>query len=161
MKTLIDKAREFAIKAHGNQTYGTGEPYIVHLEAVANVLFEFGFDDVDLVASALLHDTIEDTTVNYSDIKNEFNGVIAELVYAVSDELGRNRKERHDKTYPKIAQSPRAIILKLADRIANVRASVISGDKLDMYKKEYADFRLGLYNGDNLAMWDEIDKLLS
>jgi (p)ppGpp synthase/HD superfamily hydrolase len=75
--------------------------------------------------------------------------------------LGRNRKERHEKTYPKTAKNPKAVILKLADRIANVTFSVRSGeDKLRMYKKEHESFRAILFDGQNLDMWERLDALM-
>jgi (p)ppGpp synthase/HD superfamily hydrolase len=157
---LIDKAKDFALKAHGNQMYGD-ELYIYHLESVYYVLREFGITSENLLASAYLHDTIEDTKISYQDIKREFGYEVAEIVYGVTDELGRNRSERHQKTYPKTALNPQSVILKLADRISNVRASRCWNIKLDMYEKEHFIFKGFLYDGNNLTMWAELDILLS
>jgi len=156
---LVERARKFALEKHGAQIYSSKFPYLTHLEMVYATLVEFECKDEILLAAAYLHDTIEDTRVSYQDLKNEFSEEIAELVYCVSDELGRNRKERHIKTYPKIAQNSKAITLKLADRISNVSFSLGNGDKSDMYHKEYAGFRAALYNGQNMPMWDKLDQL--
>ena len=92
-------------------------------------------------------------------IKDYFGEDVAEMVFAVTDELGRNRKERKVKTYPKIAANPEAIILKLADRIANIE----HGGKIDMYKKEHGNF-VGWLGGasqkDTQAMWEHLERLL-
>jgi hypothetical protein len=88
------------------------------------------------------------------------------IVEAVSTEPGKNRKERNKATYQKIKKYEYAIVLKLADRIANGRRSK-SGDpkfqahKFEMYKKEYPEFRAALYTAsvDTLPMWWELDRL--
>jgi (p)ppGpp synthase/HD superfamily hydrolase len=162
MAALIQKAIDFAEVAHKGQTYGEHLSYMTHLHAVASVVSEFGFHDEILITAAYLHDIIEDTKHNYSDIDKEFGTKVAEIVYHVTDELGRNRKERHAKTYPKIATKPEAIIIKLADRIANTRASLHSKDtKFEMYKKEYPYFRQVLWNNNSLTekMWAELDRI--
>ena len=163
MNEILQKARYFACIAHGMQMYGTDKlPYIKHLEDVYNVMVEYGISDIDLLVASYLHDIIEDTTKSYNDIKKEFGMEVAELVYVVTDELGRNRKERHEKTYPKLQQNGKAIILKLADRIANLKhsSSTNNGDMLWMYGKEYKDFRNALFShGGLVTMWQFLDDL--
>jgi len=174
-KKFLEKAIHFARDAHVGQTYSEVYSYVRHLEHVYEVLIRFGYeDDENLLISAWLHDTIEDTPVTYQDIKREFNIEIAEIVYAVTDELGRNRKERKKKTYPKIKENPKATIIKLADRIANIEFSVkgVFGNpsKLKMYQKEHEEFKLKLkrcYSAyrseDDIKMdkmWKYLDKLL-
>jgi (p)ppGpp synthase/HD superfamily hydrolase len=159
-KSIIDIARDFAIKAHGDQLYGE-QSYLSHLESVHQTLREFGCTSEEMLCAAYLHDTIEDTTVSYTDIKKMFGKDVAEIVFHVTDELGRNRKERHEKTYPKTALMPRAVTLKLADRISNVRQSKRNGQKLEMYRSEYPFFRKTLNDGSsNQKMWDELDSLM-
>ena len=88
-----------------------------------------------------------------------FGDEVAQLVSAVTNEDGPNRKTRAALTYPKIRNAgTNAITLKLADRIANVE----NGGKLvDMYRKEYADFRWTLYMQGSLDnMWTHLDSLL-
>ncbi len=142
--TTVKEAAYFAISAHGSQTYD-GYPYYYHLEEVVDILREFGYTEDKYVVAGYLHDTLEDTSVSYNDIKELFGEEIAEIVYCVTDELGRNRKERKAKTYPKIASNKNAIIVKLADRIANMRNSFLKGHKMSgMYLKEYTGFRSAL-----------------
>jgi (p)ppGpp synthase/HD superfamily hydrolase len=142
---IVQRAREFATKAHGQQLYGD-HPYIYHPEQVRDVLLRYGHVDPEMLAAALLHDVIEDTPVNYNDVKAYFGRWVAELVYAVTDELGRNRRERHSKTYPKTADLREAVVLKLADRIANVEFSIAVNDakRLFVYKTEQEDFDFGI-----------------
>ena len=141
---IIKRAIEFARKAHDGQTYSDVYSYIRHLEMVYEVLVRFGFEDETLLVSAWLHDVIEDTEVSYHIVKTEFGLEIAEAVYGVTDELGRNRKERKAKTYPKILANLNSLILKIADRIANVEfgKTGVFGDpsKIKMYRKEQAEF---------------------
>ncbi len=108
---LIKKAIEFARVAHEGQTYSDVYSYIRHLEMVYDVLVKFEYEDSIIMASAWLHDVIEDTEVSYQDVKREFGLDVAEAVYGVTDELGRNRKERKAKTYPKIMKNPRSLAL--------------------------------------------------
>ena len=162
--TLVKEAAYFAISAHGNQTYD-GYPYYFHLEEVVDVLKEFGFREDTYIMAGYLHDALEDTAVSYNDIKNKFGVDVAEIVYAVTDELGRNRKERKEKTLPKIATLYDAIIVKLADRIANMRNSTKKGHRMsNMYKKEYNEFKTQLttYFDDHKigVMWEELDRLM-
>jgi len=154
--TLVKEASYLAIAAHGTQTYD-GYPYYYHLEQVVDVLKEYGYTDDKFVISGYLHDTVEDTDVSYNDIHQKFGLDIAEIVYAVTDELGRNRLERKTKTLPKIAENLDAIIIKLADRIANLR----NPKKKGMYAKEYQVFKTLLYKPDHAeSMWSELDELV-
>lgn len=137
------RARLFAEAAHAGQTYDL-YPYTYHLGQVVSVLEKFHWDEPEMLCAGWLHDSIEDTNTSYNDIKNEFGEVVAELVYAVTNELGRNRKERNERTYPKIRGNERATALKLADRIANVEHGSINGGKDEMYRKEFESFQFYL-----------------
>lgn len=158
-------AKFFAAVKHGNQQYSSGLPYTHHLAQVEAVLRRFGhtrdhFDpsDMDLLEAAWLHDVVEDTTTKLKEISEMFGDKVAELVGAVTNEPGPNRKTRHALTYPKIRKTPDAIILKLADRIANVEAG---GKLVEMYQKEYEDFKRNLYTpGICEEMWKHLDGLL-
>lgn len=139
-------AYELARIKHINQKYGDA-PYWKHLKEVYAVLLE-NLDIIPkelherLLVAAPLHDAIEDTDLSYAEIKREFGLDVAECVYAVTDELGRNRRERKKKTYPKLRDYGPAHFLKIADRIANIR-SCIREDRFDlylMYRKEQKDF---------------------
>jgi (p)ppGpp synthase/HD superfamily hydrolase len=163
---IIQRARAFAIKAHGNQQYGHEPytyPYTFHLEKVRSVLLWMGVDDPEIHAAALLHDVIEDTATNYNDLVHGFGTRVADIVYAVTDELGRNRAERHAKTYPKTAASPEAILLKQADRIANVEFGMKHAPSrmVDMYRKEHEGFSKALGMGGSRGAWLYLDALLA
>jgi (p)ppGpp synthase/HD superfamily hydrolase len=152
------EARMVAVKAHSNQSYDEIFPYEKHLDDVVDVLKRFGFSGKFIVAG-YLHDAIEDDGISYNDINRHFNTEVAEMVYCVTDELGRNRKEKKEKTLPKTASNPDAIILKLADRIANIE----HGGKIDMYAKEYQEFKGALFlntPSSGRPMWEHLDKLL-
>ncbi len=136
-----EKARAFALMAHRDQKYGT-EPYAVHLAAVRQVLADFGITNPYLLQAAWLHDTIEDTTVTWSDIAREFGSRVADLVWAVSG-FGSTRKQRNLNAYSKIQNFPNpwAAALKTADRIANVEASQKNRpDLFEMYAREQGGF---------------------
>ena len=139
-------------------------PYEKHLRDVIEVIVRFFKDDETLIISGWLHDAIEDTYLTYSKIKHTFGFEVAEIVFAVTDELGRNRQERHDKTYPKIVLCGwKAVAVKLADRIANVEHSLNNNHALfNMYRKEYPEFSKALYFPDpNLQeLWDYIHCLM-
>ena len=158
--TKVKEAAYTAIRLHGMQTYGNDLPYYHHLEQVVDVLKEFGFTDDKFVIAGYLHDVLEDTAISYNDIKYQFGEEIAEIVYAVTDELGRNRKERKSKTYPKIKANPDAIIVKLADRIANVRNSFLTKKKMgEMYIREFDGFKEALYTPNTEAepLWESLE----
>lgn len=157
----IKAAAALAASAHKDQKYGD-EPYTVHLGHVFEVLKRFGCDDQDILVAAWLHDIVEDTDVELSQIELMFGKAVSDLVWRVTNEAGKNRKERHAKTYPKIQESERATTLKLADRIANTEKSIEDGDDiLQMYEKEYSSFREAMYkSGQNEAMWRHLDFLM-
>lgn len=159
-----EKAKEFAIKAHNKQQYG-GRPYSFHLKSVVQVAKNINLEK-DIILGCWLHDTIEDCDVSYQDIKRKFGENVAEIVYAVTDELGRNRKERKEKTYPKIKENQNALCVKLCDRIANLKQTILDNeiDLLSMYYKEQKDFKEKLYDSSHrkttLMLWKILDDLI-
>jgi (p)ppGpp synthase/HD superfamily hydrolase len=161
MKVEIDPvkvARFFAATKHGSQQYGTGLPYTHHLAAVELVLKRFGVLEEDMLVAAWLHDVVEDTETKLKDVEEMFGANVAALVGAVTNEDGPSRKVRAALTYPKTRSVVGGVTLKLADRIANVEAG---GKLVDMYKKEYEDFRRALYTpGIAESMWAHLDNLM-
>jgi guanosine-3',5'-bis(diphosphate) 3'-pyrophosphohydrolase len=152
-------ALAWARELHARQLYGTA-PYSVHLDAVADVLREFGHgDDPVLVTAAYLHDAIEDQDVTREEVARRFGERVASIVDAVSDPPGVNRRARKAAAYPRIRVLDGAVIVKLADRIANVRSG---GPMRDMYRKEQAAFREAVQR-DGVAeeMWASLDALLA
>ena len=159
--SIIYRAMKFAIRAHGDQKYGP-YPYVYHLVMVDEVLNKFGWYAEEHRAAAYLHDILEDTKITKEELEKEFGLTISSLVYLVTNEPGKNRKEKHEKTYPKIRTSSLATVLKIADRIANVRFSIeTESPLLKMYKEEHEEFKKILQRGNEcISMWDELDNLL-
>jgi (p)ppGpp synthase/HD superfamily hydrolase len=161
----VEVAKQFAAVIHedAGQRYGDG-PYSDHLEAVAKVLLRFDVIDRDLLASAYLHDIVEDCGVSLDVIKELFGEKVATLVSAVTDEAGLNRKERKAKTYPKIKALPEAVMIKLADRIANVEMSLKTSNErmFKMYRKEHDEFTVNLRTiGVCDQFWKALDTLIT
>jgi (p)ppGpp synthase/HD superfamily hydrolase len=159
--TNLEKALLVAEKAHNNQSYDIF-PYVYHVKQVVRISREFYKDDEVVQVACALHDTLEDTSLSYSDLKKTFGETVAEIVYNVTDELGRTRKERKEKTYPKIKSDWKSVAVKLCDRIANVEHSKeFNQDMFNMYKKERASFCAELYSSDGLNgdAWEHLDRL--
>ena len=164
--------KDWAAKQHAaqGQTWANGLPYSAHLEAVEGVLTRFGYTDMSnplhqvLRLSAWAHDLLEDTKVERITLRVLQGPDVEGLVYAVTNEPGVNRAERHLKTYHQIASTPHAVVLKLADRLSNVEASLENGPSrfLGMYRNEHPGFRAALYRagGPEEPMWNLLDHLL-
>lgn len=162
MSLALQAAQALAAHFHEDQMYGD-KPYVSHLAHVVEVLNRFSVKDEDMLVAGWLHDSVEDTAMTLGQIEITFGRKVRDLVYRVTNEEGKNRKERHEKTYPKIKASDDAITLKLADRIANTEASIELKDdgKIKMYAKEYPGFRKELYKiGSNESMWRHLDFLM-
>lgn len=150
-KELLQRALEIAEKAHQGQKRASGEPYINHCKAVASILAEMHVPPV-VVAAGLLHDTVEDTSVDLIELKREFGNEVFDLVQAVTklgslprvsrpaSESKASQKERGGKseedvthwraelasenlrkTFLAMAEDPRVVLIKLADRLHNMR----------------------------------------
>ncbi|MDC1181662.1 RelA/SpoT family protein [Candidatus Pelagibacter sp.] len=123
----LDKAYNFAVKAHQNQKRASGDPYSVHPIEVANILTELKLDSAT-ITTGLLHDTIEDTFATYETIKNEFGDEVAELVDGVTkisvfeNTAGANSKvENFRKLILATSKDIRVLLVKIADRLHNMR----------------------------------------
>ncbi|MBN2984805.1 MULTISPECIES: RelA/SpoT family protein [Cohnella] len=123
----VREAYEFADKAHHGQTRKSGEPYILHPVAVAEIMVQMQMDVVTVVA-ALLHDVVEDTTVTLNDLKERFGETIAGLVDGLTklERIQfRSKEEQQNENYRKMfvamASDIRVILIKLADRLHNMR----------------------------------------
>ena len=123
----LDKAYNFAIKAHQNQKRASGDPYSVHPIEVANILTELKLDSAT-ITTGLLHDTIEDTFATYETIKSEFGDEVAELVNGVTkisvfeNTAGANSKvENFRKLILATSKDIRVLLVKIADRLHNMR----------------------------------------
>ncbi len=126
----IEEAYEVAREAHSGQKRESGEPFICHPLAVAYILVELGMD-TSTVMAGLLHDVVEDTEVTLEEIEEAFGPTIARLVDSVTKvtKLGRmkykskeeQQAENHRKMLVAMAQDVRVILIKLADRLHNMR----------------------------------------
>ncbi len=126
--TLLKNAYEYARKAHTNQKRASGEEYFIHPCTVAGILIDLGLDAAT-VAAAFLHDVIEDTPVSEGDIKKEFGEEVLELVVGVTklEKISFTSKEEEQaenfrKIFVAMAKDIRVIIIKLADRLHNMRS---------------------------------------
>lgn len=142
-------AKIFAINKHSavNHFYDN-KAYSVHLESVVYYAKKY-IDRIvpksfhqEVIASCWLHDTIEDCRLTYDDIKKEFGTTVAEIVYACSNEKGKNRKERaNDKYYRSIRNIPYATFVKMCDRLANIAYSEAHKTRmLALYRAEQKEF---------------------
>jgi guanosine-3',5'-bis(diphosphate) 3'-pyrophosphohydrolase len=161
---MQQQARAFAIAAHADQKYGD-HPYSFHLDAVAKLAAPYG---EEAVVIAYLHDTAEDTQATIAEIEGKFGPKVAACVSLLTDEPGANRKERKAKTYAKLASvqgsNEIALLVKAADRLANVRACVQDRKKSlwQLYRSEQAAFKNSAYrSGQCEPLWAELESLLS
>jgi len=124
---LVRRAFELAGEAHAGQLRKTGDPYITHPLMVAQMVAEYGLDQA-AIAAALLHDTVEDTTLTIAELSQQFGAEIASLIDGVT-KLDRvrfsNREQAQAATIRKMviamAQDVRVLIIKLLDRLHNIR----------------------------------------
>ena len=126
-KKIVKDALEFSIKMHANQKRKSGDPYVVHCIDVANILVDWNMD-ITTVASALLHDTVEDTSVTIDSIRDSFGDDVAFLVDGVTkiDNIifkseEHKQAENFTKLFLSLAKDLRVIIIKFADRLNNMQ----------------------------------------
>jgi GTP pyrophosphokinase len=122
---LLMRAYEVAEQAHRGQYRKSGDPYITHPLAVATILADLGMDTTTLVAG-LLHDTVEDTDYRLDDVTTEFGGEVARLVDGVTklDKVKYGQAAEAEtirKMIIAMASDPRVLVIKLADRLHNMR----------------------------------------
>lgn len=168
----LQYAATMAAQAHATQLYGT-MPYIVHVTEVVRNLQKFHYDDEDILIAGFLHDIMEDVPEYFGPMKDTlyqidltehpievyFNKNVYCLVDAVTG-LGKNRKEKKASMIAKLQAYPKAIPLKMADRLANIKNCVLHNPRLlDMYKKEFTDYDT-MFEESNSIMNAEIRKIL-
>jgi (p)ppGpp synthase/HD superfamily hydrolase len=171
---MIDAAMQFAIEAHGDQKYGV-HPYTYHLYAVHRVALSINTADGILSPSfvsdvAWLHDVVEDTDATVDELEKEFGRDRASAVALVTDPEGASRKERKAELHMRLSSLDvtridhrAALLVKLADRLSNVRASKAEGKDglLKMYRVEHHAFRRATYRAGLWEdVWAELDGLM-
>ena len=137
----LTKAYEFAVKAHEKQKRDEGSPYIIHPIAVANILTELKLDSAT-IATGLLHDTIEDTYATYKTIEEEFGKEVADLVEGVTkisefenQAISNSKAENFRKLILATSKDIRVLLVKLADRLHNMRTLHFVTDKDKQVRK--------------------------
>lgn len=168
--TLEQTAKNFAIRAHRSTNHKyDGKPYSVHLKMVVKYAKKYiNLIPEDkraiVIAACWLHDTIEDCRLTYNDIMEVFGKEVANIVYAVSNEKGKNRKQRaNDKYYQGIRNNELAIFTKICDRLANVEYSKFDAKNKRMFNNywtENPNFRKELCVANYLTMFDFMDIML-
>ncbi len=156
---LIMRAYAMAEECHKNQKRNSGDPYITHPLNVAYILADIGLDE-NTICAALLHDSVEDTPVTDEDIRKKFNDEIADMVSGVTklgtmlfSSVEETQVEDYRKMFLAMGKDIRVIIIKLADRLHNMRTlKYLKRDRQIANAKEtmeiYAPLanRLGLYS---------------
>ena len=148
-----------------NQLYD-GLPYSVHLIEVIKFVNKYihlipeSYRYIVILA-AWGHDLIEDTGLTFNDVKKELGEDVAELIFILSNEKGKNRSERaNDKYYEGIRNNPLANFIKICDRLANMNYSYIyGGTMINKYKKELPHFKSSIYNDMYDEMWNELENI--
>ena len=159
---LIDRAERLARFWHEDQTHSGGTYFDNHITEVVDLVILSDGSDAQVIA-AYLHDIIEDTPCDYMTLAAAYFGEdVIELVKALTDGEG-NRRTRMYARINRIQTNPDALLIKLADMLANVEACVRTGDRrLGMYRKEYPLWRkamrqLVLDNKWIDALWSRLD----
>jgi len=123
----LSKAYKFALKAHKNQKRESGDPYLIHPVAVADILSDLKLDSAT-ITTGLLHDTIEDTNVSYKSVEKEFGKEVADLVDGVTKisqlegkVVENSKAENFRKLILATSKDIRVLLVKLADRLHNMR----------------------------------------
>ena len=164
----LNKAYNFALDAHQNQKREEGVPYIIHPVAVANILTELKLDSAT-ITTGLLHDTIEDTNVTYETVKKEFGEEVANLVdgvtkiSALEDKASNNSKaENFRKLILATSKDIRVLLVKLADRLHNMRTIQFVKDKDKIIRKAKETMEIYAPLADRMGMnkiRDELEDL--
>ena len=167
--SLISKAKSYAIIKHFDTHHKyDGMPYDVHLNKV--YLYGCKYHHLlpsnkvvgDVLAACWAHDVIEDCRETYNDVEKVLGEDVANIVYALTNEKGRNRAERaNEKYYEGIRNTPYASFVKICDRLANISHSKETNNiMISVYRKEHFDFVDKLFDKKYKEMFDEMKEKL-
>ena len=164
----LNKAYDFALKAHKTQKRDEGVPYIFHPVAVADILTDLKLDSAT-IATGLLHDTIEDTHTTYETIKNEFGQEVADLVDGVTKisefenkAVENSKAENFRKLIIATSKDIRVLLVKIADRLHNMRTIHFLKDKNKQIRKAKETMEIYAPLADRMGMnriRDELEDL--
>ena len=164
----VNKAYNFALEAHQNQKREEGVPYIIHPVAVAKILTDLKLDSAT-ITTGLLHDTIEDTKVTYESVKKEFGEEVANLVDGVTKISALENKASSDskaENFRKLilatSKDIRVLLVKLADRLHNMRTIQFVKDKEKIIRKAKETMEIYAPLADRMGMnriRDELEDL--
>lgn len=164
---IVQKAEQYAIKCHGETNhFYDNKPYDFHLSMVYNFALKYSYlvpveQRNNFLAAAWTHDVIEDCRQTYNDVLKATNKEVADLTYALTNEKGKNRKERaNGKYYKEIKNTPNAVLLKVCDRLANFTYSIESESRMaKLYANETPDFMFDLDDGSCNEAFNELLEL--
>ena len=166
----IDAVKEYAFESHAQVNHMYDDmPYSAHLKMTAQVAKDFihliprDYRE-QVIAAAYCHDILEDTHQTYNDLKKKVRShLVAEIVYAVTNDKGRTRAERAGKKYYDGIRSQQfASFIKLCDRIANVTYSKSTGSSMyGKYKLELESFLKSVVSPDKIVAYHELFELLN
>lgn len=159
--SVVERAFEVAERAHKGQLRKSGDPYITHPVAVAEILLDFGLD-VNSIAAALLHDTVEDTSYSQESLRKDFGPEVASLVDGVTklDRLTYGptaEAETVRKMVVAMAKDIRVLVIKLADRLHNARTwQYVEPESAERKARETLDIYAPLAHrlGMNAVKWE-------
>jgi (p)ppGpp synthase/HD superfamily hydrolase len=168
LEDLVDRARIYAYKCHRSVNHWyDGHRYEYHLEMTFDWAIKWIYlvpeeARVYVLAAILCHDVYEDCRQSYHDICKNTNEIVADIVYAVSQEKGKNRDEKqNEKYYHGIKSTPFATFVKLCDRGANSEYSSMKNSSMRCkYLKEWDKFKAELYMESYKDMFDDIEAIL-
>jgi len=161
----VSRAYDFALRAHKNQKRDEGVPYIIHPVAVAKILTDLKLDSAT-ITTGLLHDTIEDTNVTFESVKKEFGEEVAKLVDGVTKISALENKASNDskaENFRKLilatSKDIRVLLVKLADRLHNMRTIQFVKDKDKIKKKAKETMEIYAPLADRMGMNEIRDEL--
>lgn len=151
---------------HTNHMYDNEPYFYAHVVPVVREAerYQHLVDDehrLNFLCGAMVHDVIEDTRESYNDVLQNTNKEVADLAYALTNEKGKNRKERaNDKYYNEMKKVPYAVLIKVCDRLANFKYSLAHRSGMaEMYRKENKQFIEMLYDERFKEAFDELKEL--